>query len=265
MIAAPWGERMDSNFEQARLLFLSGVQAYEAGRLPEAERHFAAALALVPGRPSVLTNLGAVRLKPGRAEEALAVLEEALAQEPDNAEALGHGAPALAELGRRDHAAASFRAALTGVDLSPRMLEKAGALGAYDGLQQADVTEFLRASREQFDLVVAADVFIYAGVLDDLFALLAQRMDAAAVSASRWKRRRATGWSCARACGTRIRRRPSAGWRVKMDSRSARWRGARSAKNGVSRLPACFSGWSGRNASVRVRLTLIYRTALRNA
>lgn len=295
---------MDSNFEQARLLFRAGVQAWEAGRLPEADRQFAAALSLVPGRPSVLTNLGAVRLKLGRADEALAFLQEALAQEPDHPEALGHCATALAELGRpaealplferslqgdprpavlwtlrgsvlkdlgrRADAAASFREALarggdadllayylaglqgapapahaprqyvqalfdgyagdfdthlvealhyeapkllldrlaaarrryrhaldlgcgtglcgralrsladrvSGVDLSPRMLERAAALGVYEELREADVAEFLAGSDATFDLVAAADVFIYVGALDEVFALLARRMPA---------------------------------------------------------------------------------------
>jgi predicted TPR repeat methyltransferase len=292
---------MDARFDQARTLFLEGVAHYQAGRLAAAEQKFAGALALVPGRPSVLTNLGAVRLKLGRAEEALAVLEEALRQEPGNAEALGHCATALAELGRtrdavamfdravaadarpaalwmlrgtalrelgqREEAAASFREALarggdaemlgyylasvedapapprppreyvetlfdryaaefdqhlqalrydaprvlaqrlaarhqawehaldlgcgtglcgpllrplarrlTGIDLSAGMLEKAAALRVYDDLRQADVVEFLEAGDEPFDLVVAADVFIYVGALDAVFAALARRM-----------------------------------------------------------------------------------------
>lgn len=293
---------MDGHFEQAKTLFLEGVAQYEAGRLREAEQKFAAALSLVPGRPSVLTNLGAVRLKLGRTEEALALLEEALAQEPDNAEALGHCATALAELGRplealehfdralaRDprppmlwtmrgsvlkelgrpgEAAASWREAkarggdpemlayylagvgaadapahaprgyvealfdgyaaqfdehlvralgydaprvlleriaaqgrryahaldlgcgtglcgpylrrmadrVTGIDLSTHMLQKAAALRVYDELRQAEVTDFLATSTERFDLVVAADVFIYVGDLDDVFRCLAARM-----------------------------------------------------------------------------------------
>lgn len=285
-------------------MFLDGIAHYEAGRLHEAERDFAAALALVPGRPSVLSNLGAVRLKLGRTEEGLGLLQQALAQEPGNAEALGHCGTALAELGRldealahferalavdgsspavwilrgnvlrdlgrREQAAASFREALarggdrellgyylagvdagaapprapthyveslfdayaaqfdqhlvqalrydaprvltqrlaaqgrswrhaldlgcgtglcgpflrqlagrvTGVDLSGNMLERAQALGAYDELHQVDIVAFLAAAAGPFDLVVAADVFIYVGALDDVFRLLAQRMPA---------------------------------------------------------------------------------------
>jgi len=293
---------MDAILEQARALFLDGIAHYEAGRLEQAERQFAGALALVPGRPSVLTNLGAVRLKLGRAADAVALLQEALAREPDNAEALAHCATALAELGRLQEAqplfdravaadprpaatwmfrgnvlrelgrpqeaAASYREALarggdaellqyylaglqdgqvpprpprryvqalfdsyaegfdthlvrtlrydapqvlvaplaqsgrrfrhaldlgcgtglggpllrplaerlTGVDLSDRMLEKARSLGVYDALLQHDVVDYLAAATEACDAVLAADVFIYVGVLDDVFRLVAARM-----------------------------------------------------------------------------------------
>ena len=286
---------MDDPLAQARAFFLAGLDAYEAGRLADADRQFTAALALAPGRPSVLTNLGAVRLKLGRHAEALALLREALAQEPDNAEALGHCAAALAErgeptealalfdralalqparaalwtlrgsvlneLGRAPEAAASFQQALeqggdaelnayylaglsrlppppgaprhyveslfdgyahefdahlvqalrydaprrltqrladagrryrqaldlgcgtglcapflrelagsvTGIDLSRNMLDRAQALGAYATLLQADVTEYLAAAPEGFDLVIAADVFIYVGALEQVF------------------------------------------------------------------------------------------------
>jgi predicted TPR repeat methyltransferase len=291
---------MDRTLEQARTLFLEGVAHYEAGRLQQAERQFAAALALAPGRPSVLTNLGAVRLKLGRPADALELLQEALAREPDNAEALAHCATALAELGRTEEAVAFFDRAiaadprpptvwtyrgtalrelgrtqeaadsyrqalgrggdadllqyylaglegggapprpprqyvqalfdayagdfdthlvktlrydapqvlverlagrrfaraldlgcgtglcgpllrplaqhLTGVDLSTRMLARAQALGVYDKLQQGDVVDYLRGAAETFDAVVAADVFVYVGALEDVFALLAARM-----------------------------------------------------------------------------------------
>ena len=62
---------MSNPFEQARDLFMDGVRLHEAGRFEEAERQFQAALALVPGRPSTLANLGATRLKLGKPEQAL--------------------------------------------------------------------------------------------------------------------------------------------------------------------------------------------------
>jgi predicted TPR repeat methyltransferase len=291
---------MDSNFERARAFFIDGVQHYEAGRYEQAEQKFLAALALVPGRVSSLTNLGAARLKLGRLEEALAVLDEALAQEPDNVEALGHRGTALAELGRREEALASFdrvlqlqpaqgaawthrgsllrelgrtgeaiasfekaiahgadrelnayylaslrqgaapaapplqyvqalfdayagqfdehlvselrydapqvlvqrvastgrrfaRAldlgcgtglcgpllqplceAVDGIDLSANMLQKAQALGAYTQLEQAELHHYLQSTQQRYEVVVAADVLVYLGDLQPLFAGVAR-------------------------------------------------------------------------------------------
>lgn len=67
-------------------------------------------------------------------------------------------------------------ARLTGVDLSARMIEKARSLGVYDRLEQGDVIEFLDASDDRWDLVLAADVFIYVGDLEPVFARLARAM-----------------------------------------------------------------------------------------
>jgi predicted TPR repeat methyltransferase len=59
---------------------------------------------------------------------------------------------------------------LTGIDLSPRMLEKARASGLYDELVCVDAADYLRASNAEFDLILAADVFIYVGELEPVFA-----------------------------------------------------------------------------------------------
>ncbi len=59
---------------------------------------------------------------------------------------------------------------LTGVDLSAPMLDKARALGVYDRLVQGDAAGFLRDDGSVYDLLVAADVFIYVGSLEPLFA-----------------------------------------------------------------------------------------------
>jgi predicted TPR repeat methyltransferase len=289
-----------TTFEQARAFFLEGVAAYEAGRMEAAERAFAASLALVPGRVSTLTNLGAARLKLGRVEEAFDMLREALAHEPGNAEALGHLGAALAELGRADEALAaigqavqiapsnaaawllqatlqrerglaeaarqSYREALArgadaelvrfalgaleeappaapprhyveqlfdsyadgfdqhlvealqyrapqllveglgreryrraidlgcgtglaapllrprcdrleGVDLSAVMVERARARGLYDEVRQSELLDALAASRGDQDLLVAADVFIYVGALEPVFAAAARALD----------------------------------------------------------------------------------------
>lgn len=104
---------MNGNFEQAKAFFLQGLDHYQAGRFERAELDFAASLALVPGRVSTLTNLGATRLNLGKFQEAADLLQEALAQEPDNAEALGHRATALAELGDIEQALATVERALS--------------------------------------------------------------------------------------------------------------------------------------------------------
>jgi predicted TPR repeat methyltransferase len=58
---------------------------------------------------------------------------------------------------------------LDGVDLSPRMLERARARGVYDRLHEADVVEHLATTGARHDLIVATDVFIYIGDLAPLF------------------------------------------------------------------------------------------------
>lgn len=298
---------MSGNFEQAKAFFQQGIAHYEAMRFREAERDFAAALALVPGRASTLTNLGAARLKLGKFQEAADLLEEALAQEPDNVEALGHRAAALAELGdhrsalacidralavqpqlaagwgmrgnllkelgRFDEARTSFENAiaqgadtelnryclaavsghevprtaprhyveslfdsyaegfeehlvavlnyrapdvlvaelarlgrrfsraldlgcgtglcgvqmrpiadrLDGVDLSGNMVEGAAARKVYDELAQADLVHYLATTQRRYELVLAADVFIYVGALEAVFEGVARVLDAGGV------------------------------------------------------------------------------------
>lgn len=57
-----------------------------------------------------------------------------------------------------------------GIDLSPTMLEAARRRGIYRTLVQADIVEHLRTTEVRYDLLVAADVFIYIGALDAVFA-----------------------------------------------------------------------------------------------
>ncbi|MFN4310127.1 MAG: methyltransferase [Ferrovibrio sp.] len=59
---------------------------------------------------------------------------------------------------------------LDGVDISPRMLAQA-AKRNYDCLYQAEIHEFLKKSKNKYDTILASDVFIYIGYLDELFAL----------------------------------------------------------------------------------------------
>lgn len=80
---------------------------------------------------------------------------------------------------------------LTGVDLSPAMVEEAHAKGIYDRLATGDLLEFLASESSRYDLVIAADVFVYVFDLapvaatvatalrpDGLFAFTVERGDA---------------------------------------------------------------------------------------
>lgn len=58
---------------------------------------------------------------------------------------------------------------LVGVDLSPKMIDKARERGIYDELVVADIVAFLGEARERFDLCLAADVLVYLGDLADVF------------------------------------------------------------------------------------------------
>ena len=65
---------------------------------------------------------------------------------------------------------------LTGVDLSPKMLEQAAGKKLYDTLVCQELGAYLAGNGEAFDLVVAADVMIYFGDLQALFAALARAL-----------------------------------------------------------------------------------------
>lgn len=63
-----------------------------------------------------------------------------------------------------------------GVDLSAEMLKKARDKNVYSGLFCDDILHFLEGRFSCFDLITAADVFIYFGSLDSLFAKLHQSL-----------------------------------------------------------------------------------------
>lgn len=65
---------------------------------------------------------------------------------------------------------------LTGVDLSAEMVAKARQRGLYDELIVGDLHEVLGDAPQRFDLVLAADVFIYVGELESVFERLAACM-----------------------------------------------------------------------------------------
>lgn len=60
-------------------------------------------------------------------------------------------------------------ATLTGIDLSPAMIDKARERGVYDRLEVMDLVQAMRNHPDSYDLLVAADVLIYIGDLAPAF------------------------------------------------------------------------------------------------
>ncbi|MHC4474114.1 MAG: class I SAM-dependent DNA methyltransferase [Planctomycetota bacterium] len=65
---------------------------------------------------------------------------------------------------------------LIGVDLSPKMVEEARRKGIYDALYVGDMIEFLNGTDEKYDLLIAADVFVYVGNLRPVFSAVQDRL-----------------------------------------------------------------------------------------
>ncbi len=64
---------------------------------------------------------------------------------------------------------------LTGLDISEEMLQVAAEKNIYDALLKDDILSHLRKSRTDYDLIVAADVFIYLGDLHEIFLACATK------------------------------------------------------------------------------------------
>lgn len=58
---------------------------------------------------------------------------------------------------------------LVGIDLSAKMIALAGARKVYDATEVAELTAWLAAADERFDLLVSADTLVYFGALGDVF------------------------------------------------------------------------------------------------
>jgi len=65
---------------------------------------------------------------------------------------------------------------LTGVDLSPEMVEKARARAIYDRLEVAELTGWLAQSQDYYDLIVACDTLIYFGDLAPVVKAVRKRL-----------------------------------------------------------------------------------------
>ena len=97
---------MSSNLERARDLFSRGLAAHLGRRWEEAESLYREALALAPGRSSLVFNLGRLALDRGRDQEAEALFHQVLATAPDDHEARYNLGICLVRQGRFEEALA---------------------------------------------------------------------------------------------------------------------------------------------------------------
>ena len=93
-------------------LVLAAQRAQDGGRLNEAEGLYRQAVAAQPDDAEALARLGVLLLQVGQAEEGAAVLEQSLAVDPAQPHMLTNRGNALIELGRFDEAIASYERAI---------------------------------------------------------------------------------------------------------------------------------------------------------
>jgi len=136
--AATIGRMDDAAFDTARRAFEAGLADHQAGRLAEAEAHYRASLAALPGRPSTLANLGATLLARGRAAEALPLLRQASTTAPAHGPAWAHLGEALLALGRPADALLAYEQLISLPEAPPRAaLRRAECLARLGRLDEA--------------------------------------------------------------------------------------------------------------------------------
>ena len=92
-------------------LLQQGIQQQMAGRLQDAEFTLRRALLVAPSNPDALHALGMVTLQRGRPEEALGLIDKAIAGKPKIGIYHANRSNALTAFGRRDEAAQSWAVA----------------------------------------------------------------------------------------------------------------------------------------------------------
>lgn len=66
-----------------------------------------------------------------------------------------------------------YASRLVGIDLAPKMVEKANAQDIYDELIVTELTAYMRQTLEVFDVIVSADTLVYFGALAPVFSAAA--------------------------------------------------------------------------------------------
>ncbi len=78
---------------------------------------------------------------------------------------------------------ATFAGAVTGIDLSARMLDEAAKRGLYRELIKSEALTYLKQGPRRHDLVFAADVLTYFGAIEPLFSAVAGSLQAGGIFA----------------------------------------------------------------------------------
>jgi predicted TPR repeat methyltransferase len=187
------------------------------GQLEAARRLGDAMLAENPGDPIIAHQMAALRgEEPERAPRDFIVASfDAFADSFDEqlVEVLEYDVPAkmhslLVEAGVRPQRVldlgcgtglaapclASFGADLTGVDLSPKMLDKARGRALYDRLIESDALEHLRGGGDNYDLIACYDMMIYFGDFAPLFEAVWERLAPGGVFAFSYETTNAAGF-----------------------------------------------------------------------
>jgi predicted TPR repeat methyltransferase len=177
-----------------------GTQLKDLGRQSEAAAEFQRSLAIDPGQSTARYLLAAVGGEPAPARAPVEYLRRLYDQYADGFEThltqrLGYRVPELLAAAVRQaglavekklrvldlgcgtglcgEAVRGMAGHLVGVDLAAKMLERARARQVYDELICADALDVLAVGQPTWDLVLAADVLIYVGDLEPVFAAAA--------------------------------------------------------------------------------------------
>ena len=92
--------------------FRQGLACHQQGRLPEAERHYNAALRSEPDHFEALHMLGVIALQMGGFERGVEIIRKAVALNQNSAVAFNNLAKGLKDLGRFDEAIIHFERAI---------------------------------------------------------------------------------------------------------------------------------------------------------
>ncbi|HEX4329406.1 MAG TPA: methyltransferase domain-containing protein [Burkholderiales bacterium] len=128
---------MSSAMEQARELFTAGLARHVEKDHAGAEELYRQALALMPGRPSILFNLGRLLLDLGRLEEAEDLFRQVVEQAPDHESCFNLGL-VLSGQGRFADSLAPYEQAIAlKPDFAPAQAARAWTLEQLGRLQEA--------------------------------------------------------------------------------------------------------------------------------